>query len=205
MQKRSRVTRKKKPQRKNNHANILRIIGGDWRSRKLTFVDAIGLRPTPDRIRETLFNWLQGRVHGSRCLDLFAGSGALGLEALSRGAGELIFVEKNKAVATQLKRNLDALKSDALVYQDDALDFLQNQSQAFDIIFLDPPYRQGLLEKSLALINKQKLLQEHSLIYLEHESEITFDWQDFDLEMLKSSNSGQGSSFLLQSLRESVN
>lgn len=205
MQKRSRVTRKKKPQRKNNHANILRIIGGDWRSRKLTFVDAIGLRPTPDRIRETLFNWLQGRVHGSRCLDLFAGSGALGLEALSRGAGELIFVEKNKAVATQLKRNLDALKSDALVYQDDALDFLQNQSQAFDIIFLDPPYRQGLLEKSLALINKQKLLQEHSLIYLEHESEITFDWQDFDLEMLKSSNSGQVSSFLLQSLRESVN
>lgn len=205
MQKRSRVTRKKKPQRKNNHANILRIIGGDWRSRKLTFVDAIGLRPTPDRIRETLFNWLQGRVHGSRCLDLFAGSGALGLEALSRGAGELIFVEKNKAVATQLKRNLDALKSDALVYQDDALDFLQNQSQAFDIIFLDPPYRQGLLEKSLALINKQKLLQEHSLIYLEHESEITFDWQDFDLEMLKSSNSGQVSSFLLQSLREFVN
>lgn len=194
--------RKKKPQKQNN-TNILRIIGGDWRSRKLAFVDAPSMRPTPDRIRETLFNWLQGKVHGAHCLDLFAGSGALGLEALSRGASDVIFVETNKAVATQLKANLVTLKSNAKVYLTDALDFLENhtqqnqQNQVYDIIFLDPPYRQGLLEKTLTLIQQQQLLKQNALIYLEHETENSSDWEDFGFKILKQTKAGQVNSLLL--------
>ena len=198
------MARKKKPQ-KSSQSNVLRIIGGDWRSRKLTFVDALGLRPTPDRIRETLFNWLQGKVYGARCLDLFAGSGALGLEALSRGAKDVIFIEKNKAVATQLEKNLEILNSEATVHQTDALVFLVEQNlaeknQTVDIIFLDPPYRQGLLEKALALINQQKILHEKGLIYLEHESETDFDWNQLGFEVLKQSKAGQVNSLLLQKI-----
>jgi len=194
------VTKKRKPQRKNNVSNTLRIIGGDWRSRKLTFVDAVGLRPTPDRIRETLFNWLQGKVHGSRCLDLFAGSGALGLEALSRGASEVVFVEKNKNVATQLKHNLEILSANADVHQCDALLYLNQPTQAFDIIFLDPPYRQELLQKALEQINQQKLLHKHSLIYLEHEAESHLDWQTFGFQVIKQSQAGQVNCFLLETI-----
>jgi len=192
------VARKKKPQRKNSQSNTLRIIGGDWRSRKLTLVDALGMRPTPDRIRETLFNWLQGRVHGSRCLDLFAGSGALGLEALSRGASDVVFVEKNKSVATQLKSNLEILNANASIHQSDALIYLNKKTQPFDIIFLDPPYRQGLLEKTLEQINQHELLHKNSLIYLEHEAEHNIDWQTFDLQILKQSQAGQVHCFLLR-------
>lgn len=192
------MPRKKKPVKNSRHANVLRIIGGDWRSRKLSFIDATGLRPTPDRIRETLFNWLQGQVHGSRCLDLFAGSGALGLEALSRGASDVTFIEKNKAVAHQLQTNLALLKSDAKVQQNDALSFLSQATTPFDIIFLDPPYRQGLIDKSLHAINQQKLLHKHSLIYLEHEAEISLDWSHYGLEVLKQSKAGQVNCFLLQ-------
>lgn len=191
------MPRKKKPAKKSNHSNVLRIIGGDWRSRKLTFADAPGLRPTPDRIRETLFNWLQGRVYGSRCLDLFAGSGALGFEALSRGASEVVFVEKSKHVAAQLKNNLEILKSTAKVEQKDALDYLDNGALTFDLIFLDPPYRQGLLEKSLEKIMQQQLLHKDSLIYLEHEAENSFDWEKYGLEELKQSKAGQVNCFLL--------
>jgi 16S rRNA (guanine966-N2)-methyltransferase len=194
--------RKKHPKTKNKgkSSNTLRIIGGQWRSRKLPFVDAQGLRPTPDRIRETLFNWLQGEVRDARCLDLFAGSGALGIEALSRGAAEVTFIETNPAVVSQLKANLTLLKSDAPVAQDDALAFLAKQAneKPFDLIFLDPPYRQGLLEKSLLLISEHQLLNDNGLIYLEHESEEHFDWNKYGLNILKQAKAGQVSCFLLK-------
>ncbi len=190
---------------KRSNTNTLRIIGGEWRSRKLSFVDAEGLRPTPDRIRETLFNWLQGRIHGANCLDLFAGSGILGLEALSRGSAQVDFVEKNKTVAKQLEFNLDLLKSDAKVYQKDALDFLLEYKQAkkergrYNIIFLDPPYRQNLLEKALNIIcdKKNGLADENTLIYLEHESEESFNWDEFGLKVLKQADAGQVKSYLM--------
>ena len=188
-----------KNQGKNN--NTLRIIGGDWRSRKLPFIDALGLRPTPDRIRETLFNWLQGRVHGAKCIDMFAGSGALGFEALSRGAAEVIFVEKNPACAKQLIQNLNLLKTEMHVVQSDALSFLnkiQKPNQAFDLVFLDPPYRQGLIEKALSYLSHEKLIDEHTLIYLEHESDEQFNWHDFGLEILKEAKAGQVQSYLLK-------
>lgn len=183
------------------NSNTLRIIGGEWRSRKLPFVDTPGLRPTPDRIRETLFNWLQGRVHGAVCIDMFAGSGALGFEALSRGAKEVVFVEKNSACARQLNENLSLLKAESSVIQSDALSFLgkiQMPEKPFDIVFLDPPYRQGLIEKSLSYLESESLLDENSLIYLEHESEEVFDWNDFGLTVLKEAKAGQVHSFLLE-------
>ena len=182
-------------------SNTLRIIGGEWRSRKLPFVDAPGLRPTPDRIRETLFNWLQGSIHGANCLDMFAGSGALGFEALSRGAKGVTFVEKNPVCAAQIKDNLALLIVEAQVIQSDALSFLnliKNPNKPFDLIFLDPPYRQGLIEKSLVYLANENLIDENSLIYLEHEAEETFNWGDFGLLVLKQAKAGQVHSFLLK-------
>lgn len=182
----------------NKGNNILRIIGGEWRSRKLEFKDAPNLRPTPDRVRETLFNWLQGKVHGAHCLDLFAGSGALGLEALSRGAKEVVFVEKIAHVASQLEANLNILSAAANspVIKTDALSYLNNSKQAFDIIFLDPPFRQDFLPDVLSIILDKKLLSENGLIYLEHESEEIFDWQDYRLSTLKETKAGQVKSLL---------
>ena len=194
------VSLNKKGSRSKKGANTLRIIGGEWRSRKLHFLDAAGLRPTPDRIRETLFNWLRGDIHNAYCLDLFAGSGAIGLEALSRGAKTVDFVEKNAAVSTQLKTNLELLKNEAKVTQSDALSFLEKHlaEQSYDIIFLDPPYRQGLLDKSLKLLNSKGLMNSHSLIYLEHESEEEFDFTEYGLEILKQASAGQVQSYLLK-------
>ncbi len=198
---------KKKPQKnsKRSNTNTLRIIGGNWRSRKLSFVDAQGLRPTPDRIRETLFNWLQGYIHGANCLDLFAGSGILGLEALSRGAAQVDFVELNKSVVKQLEFNLDLLNSKMKVHQQNALDYLQeykagnSEGGGYNIIFLDPPYRKNLLEEVLELIcDKDKgLADKNTLIYLEHESEESFDWDKYGLKILKQASAGQVKCYLM--------
>ena len=127
----------------------LRIIGGRWRSRQLPVLNAEGLRPTTDRVRETLFNWLQMDIAGSRCLDLFAGSGALGLEAASRGANEVVMIENAPAVFKNLQQNVKTLEaSEVSLMQCDALDFLQHleSDNNFDIVFIDPPYQSGLLE-----------------------------------------------------------
>ncbi len=196
----NRTATKKSGSRNKKRANTLRIIGGEWRSRKLQFLDAPGLRPTPDRIRETLFNWLQGDIYNALCLDLFAGSGAIGLEALSRGAKSVDFVEKNAAASKQLISNLTLLKSDSNVYQTDALSFLNQHTadQPYDLIFLDPPYRQGLLDESLNLLTAKGLIGGHSLIYLEHESEESFDFTKFDLEIIKQASAGQVQSYLLK-------
>ncbi|SCZ53279.1 16S rRNA (guanine(966)-N(2))-methyltransferase RsmD [Thiohalomonas denitrificans] len=150
----------------------LRIIGGEWRSRRLSFPDVEGLRPTPDRVRETLFNWLQGRVEGARCLDLYAGSGALGLEALSRGAAEVVFVDSAPKVARQLEENLALLNSrDGRVVRSDVLNYLRGGGRPFDIVFLDPPFRHDLLEPSLRLLDQRGWLAPRARIYLESESD----------------------------------
>ena len=178
--------------------NTLRIIGGKWRSRKLSFISAPNLRPTPDRVRETLFNWLQSSIANARCLDLFAGSGALGLEALSRGASEVVFIEKHRTAARQLEQNLALLKTTNPVINQDAKTYLLKESQAFDIIFLDPPFRQGLLPIMLELILEKQLLNNNALIYLEHEAEVDYNWQDWQLEAIKETKAGQVKSYLLK-------
>ncbi|HSC67135.1 MAG TPA: 16S rRNA (guanine(966)-N(2))-methyltransferase RsmD [Cellvibrio sp.] len=150
--------------------NQLRIIGGQWRGRKLGFPDVDGLRPTGDRIRETLFNWLAPEIHGAHCLDLFAGSGALGLEALSRGAASSLLLEKHPAAARQLISNLQLLQAaDGRVEQVDSLDWLgrQTPSHRFDIVFIDPPFALDLWERIASALEAHAWLSDAAVIYLE--------------------------------------
>jgi len=150
----------------------LRIIGGEWRGRRIRFPRGSDVRPTPDRVRETVFNWLQSQVAGRRCLDLCAGSGALGLEALSRGAAEVVFVDADPAVAASLRETLGVLGAGdrGRVQRRDALAFLRAGATAgtpFDIVFLDPPYALRALPALAALLEREGWLRDGSLIYLE--------------------------------------
>lgn len=149
----------------------LRIIGGRWRGRRLTFPAVPGLRPTPDRVRETLFNWLTPFIDGARCLDLFAGSGALGLEALSRGAGDVVFVERDRRVVRTLRENLKTLGAVADIHPADALDWLSRDgsSEPFDIVFLDPPFGRNLLTPVCEHLEHYGWLKPGAGIYLESE------------------------------------
>ncbi|UCE90545.1 MAG: 16S rRNA (guanine(966)-N(2))-methyltransferase RsmD [Pseudomonadota bacterium] len=125
----------------------MRLIAGKWRGRKVAFFAAPGLRPTPDRVRETLFNWLAPIIEGANCLDLFAGSGALGIEALSRGARRVTLVENNSAVAECLQSQLQLLGADnAEVVRAEARHYLAGTAQCFDIVFLDPPYQSHFVQ-----------------------------------------------------------
>jgi 16S rRNA (guanine966-N2)-methyltransferase len=145
----------------------VRIIGGRWRGRRLPVADAAGLRPTGDRVRETLFNWLAPVIAGARCLDLFAGTGALGLEALSRGAAEAWFVERDAAVAAQLAKSIRRLDSEAAhVSVSDAMRFLAGPPRAFDVVFLDPPF-EGPALANLCTLLCAGWLAPGALIYLE--------------------------------------
>ncbi|MGI9344176.1 MAG: 16S rRNA (guanine(966)-N(2))-methyltransferase RsmD [Gammaproteobacteria bacterium] len=133
----------------------LRIIGGRWRGRRLQLPAGSAVRPTGDRIRETLFNWLAPTIAGARCLDLFAGSGALGLEALSRGAGETVFVEKDPVAVRQLKASIDTLGcEDARVARVDAAAFLRGSPAPFDVVWLDPPFGEFDLENLCTLLER---------------------------------------------------
>jgi len=155
-----------------NTRNRLRIIGGRWRGRKLDFPDAEGLRPTPDRVRETLFNWLQNDIVGARCLDLFAGSGALGLEALSRGAARAVLVENSKLAAQQLEAHLRTLQcNDGIAISMDAQTFLERGpgDARYNIVFLDPPFEKGLIKHCIELLEEKHWLAKDALIYLEME------------------------------------
>ncbi len=160
----------KNPPRNAKGTNQLRIIGGQWRGRKLGFPEVDGLRPTGDRIRETLFNWLAPEIQGAHCLDAFAGSGALGLEALSRGAQSSLLLEKNTAAAHQLKSNLQLLQAvNGRVEQVDSLHWLQQQpvSHKFDIVFIDPPFALYLWEPIAAALETRQWLSDGAVIYLE--------------------------------------
>ncbi len=151
--------------------NQLRIIAGQWRGWRLRFPNVPGLRPTPDRVRETLFNWLTPILPGARCLDLFAGSGALGLEALSRGAGEVVFVEQHAAAVAVLRENLVQLGvTTAQVNQADALRWLQRSPTPFDIVWLDPPFGQNWLVPVCAMLEQAGWLTATAWIYLESET-----------------------------------
>lgn len=149
----------------------LRIIAGTWRSRRFTFSEQPGLRPTPDRVRETLFNWLSGDIEGARCVDPFAGSGALTLEALSRGAALVLACDTSREVVNTLRGHLQTLGCDtAEVRQQDALALLATPpAKPFDIAFLDPPFRQDLLAPACAALENNDWLSPDALIYTESE------------------------------------
>jgi 16S rRNA (guanine966-N2)-methyltransferase len=149
--------------------STLRIIGGQWRGRKLSFTPAEGLRPTPDRVRETLFNWLSASVNGARCLDLFAGSGALGLEALSRGAISCDFVDSSAAALRQIEHHLHSLEAGeaARCHAVSALSFLQGSPAPYDIVFIDPPFGKQLIDPVCAQMANRGLVANDGFVYVE--------------------------------------
>jgi 16S rRNA (guanine966-N2)-methyltransferase len=150
----------------------LRIIGGEWRSRRLSFPDGAGLRPTPDRVRETLFNWLAPYIEGARVLDPFAGSGALYLEALSRGASMGLALDTNSAAISSLREHLGTLRCTVgKTHATDALRYLETQpAEQFDVIFLDPPFHQNLLTPACTLLEERNWLANDAWIYTESET-----------------------------------
>ncbi|MEM6514293.1 MAG: 16S rRNA (guanine(966)-N(2))-methyltransferase RsmD [Pseudomonadota bacterium] len=166
-----------------NRPGRLRIVAGNWRSRVLPVADVDGLRPTSERVRETLFNWLGPRIAGQRALDLFAGTGALGFEALSRGANEVVFVERSAKAARALREAAELLKADAAdIRQQDAFDYLRStKAPPFDLVFLDPPFADDSLADLCRLIDEQGTVRRGGRVYIEqdrHAEEIALppDW-----------------------------
>ena len=161
----------KRSAEKKSQPGRLRIVAGKWRSRLLEIADVPGLRPTSARIRETVFNWLAPGLAGARCLDLFAGTGALGLEALSRGAAHCDLVEKSARAVATLLSNVATLKSeDATVHATDALDFLRQADDGkFDIVFLDPPFAADMLSDLCRLLDEGSLHAENASVYIEED------------------------------------
>ena len=184
-------------QNRNNNAKKqqtgqVRIIAGQYRGRKLPVLMADGLRPTTDRVKETVFNWLMPYLVDSSCLDCYSGSGSLGFEALSRGAKSITFFELNSAAAKQLDANISLLKATkATVEKGNCLDLLAKASDKFDLVFIDPPFRQNLASKTAELLNKQSLLNDNAIIYVETESEITNLQLPINWQLLKEKVSGQ--------------
>lgn len=180
----------------------MRIIAGGWRGRRVHFPDMPGLRPTPDRVRETLFNWLQHAIVGARCLDVFAGSGALGLEALSRGAKSVVFVEQAQAAARSLVKELERLggTARAQVVEMGASRFLRSAAEAvgkpyggssFEVAFLDPPFGKDALAEFIPMIDQGNWVKPGGLVYLENEKsggapDLPSHW-----ELLKSKSAGE--------------
>ncbi|MGZ8261743.1 MAG: 16S rRNA (guanine(966)-N(2))-methyltransferase RsmD [Methylotenera sp.] len=184
--------------------NTVRINAGEWRSRLIKFPDATGLRPTPERVRQTVFNWLGQDLTGLKCLDLFAGTGVMGFEALSRGAAAVTMVEKSTPAYKALMENKQLLKAEhALILHQDALQFLSQNTQTFNVIFLDPPYHQQWLAKVLPLLRPH--LHSEGLIYVEAEYELdstlefTGDWQ-----VIKQSKAGNVFYHLLKSSHDNL-
>jgi 16S rRNA (guanine966-N2)-methyltransferase len=173
--------------------NSVRIIGGVWRGRRVHFPDMPGLRPTPDRVRETLFNWLQHSLSATRCLDLFAGSGALGLEALSRGAAETVFVEQFPAASRTLQEQLARLGAagKGRVMEMGAARFLRTPAKPFDVAFLDPPFGKDALAEYIPMLDSGGWLKAGGLVYLENERIAGIPTIPAHWEMLKSKSAGE--------------
>jgi 16S rRNA (guanine966-N2)-methyltransferase len=175
----------------NKSRNQLRIIAGDWRGRKLGFAPVPGVRPTPDRVRETLFNWLSPVVRGTRCLDLYAGSGALGLEAASRGAAEVVLVDNDPLVVSTLQNQLHRLKADRVrVLQVDIGAYLRGIAQPFDVVFLDPPFREQRLPDAIAQLEAGGWLADEAWVYLEAERDLELTLPS-NWELYRSKTAGQ--------------
>jgi 16S rRNA (guanine966-N2)-methyltransferase len=172
-------------------SNRLRLIGGQWRSRVIDFPDAPGLRPTPGRVRETLFNWLQFDLDGARCLDLYAGSGALGLEALSRGAASATLVDAHPAVCAALRQNVRKLAAAAEVVQCDAGRYLAGTASPYDLVFLDPPFGEGLLAACCRNLETRGWLAPAAMIYLEAEKRLMLDGLPENWQAVHSKTAGE--------------
>jgi 16S rRNA (guanine966-N2)-methyltransferase len=185
------MSKQRKQSAKPSNKGSIRIIAGLHRGRKLPVLMAEGLRPTTDRVKETVFNWLMPFIQDSNCLDCFAGSGGLGFEALSRGASHVSLIELNKAAVQQLRENQQLLKTDHVsVINSDAIHFIEGNTQKFDVVFLDPPFRKGFIEKTTQLLNENSLA-DNALIYIEMESEQNNQKLPLNWKLLKEKVAGQ--------------
>jgi 16S rRNA (guanine966-N2)-methyltransferase len=185
------MSKVKKQSDKNAPKGQIRIIAGQFRGRKLPVLMADGLRPTTDRVKETVFNWLMPYIQDANCLDCFAGSGGLGFEAISRGASAVTLVELNKLAAQLLKDNKALLKADNIqVIQQNALDFLHNNQQSYSLVFIDPPFRKGLAQQTAQLLS-EKGLTDDALIYVEMETDHNTQIMPSHWQLLKEKVAGQ--------------
>lgn len=179
--------------RKSNNGGFIRLISGQWRGKKLPVKDKQGLRPTTDRTKETLFNWLMHDIRDANCLDCFSGSGSLGFEALSRYAKFCTFLELDKQISTQLQINVDTLKvENTQIIQGDSLHYIsQAATLKYDVVFVDPPFNKGLVQPCLEQLECNGHLTESSLIYVEVESELSTLSVPENWSLLKEKTSGQ--------------
>jgi 16S rRNA (guanine966-N2)-methyltransferase len=170
----------------------IRIIGGQWRGRKLKVPALLGLRPTPDRVRETLFNWLAPIMPGAYCLDLFAGSGALGIEALSRGAAQVVMVDQAKVVLDQLRQQIAMLGAqNAEIYLAQVPAQLKAPDRPFDVVFLDPPFQDNLLLPTCFYLEENGFLADNASIYLESKDVVLAEQLPPNWELTKTKKAGQ--------------
>lgn len=180
-------------------SNKVKIIGGQWRGRNLPFPNVAGLRPTPARVRETLFNWLQYDIAASRCLDLYAGSGALGMEAASRGAKQVVQVDNNAQVCRQLKANTELVSAiQVKVVQQDVFRYLAGDAEGFNLVFLDPPFAQGLAVQAANWLEDKLWLASHAKIYIEVEHDLKLTGLPESWEMLKHKTAGEVGYYVFQ-------
>lgn len=173
--------------------NRVRIIGGEHRGRILQFPDAAGLRPTADRVRETLFNWLQAEIPGACCLDLFAGSGVLGFEAVSRGASHVTMIERDRKAFSMLEKSSKLLniKDKVNLVNRDALQWLRTSTRQFDVVFLDPPFNMEMLQPVIDCLAASSLLSPGALIYIEHDLHETTPSLPVDWTIRREKKAGQ--------------
>jgi 16S rRNA (guanine966-N2)-methyltransferase len=178
---------------------FIRIIGGEWRGRKLKVPDVLNLRPTPDRVRETLFNWLAPMIAGAYCLDAFAGSGALGFEALSRGAAHVVMADDSPKVIQLLQEEALIFKTEnAEIYRAKAPMQLKTPQKPFDIVFLDPPFSENLLYPTCHFLEEQHLLAPNAVIYLESRETLDEKMLPANWQIVKSKRAGQVAYHLAQ-------
>ncbi|WP_296805947.1 16S rRNA (guanine(966)-N(2))-methyltransferase RsmD [Thiocapsa sp.] len=170
----------------------LRIVGGRYRGRRLPIPNGTGLRPTSDRVRETLFNWLAPVIPGARCLDAFAGSGALGFEAVSRGAGEVVLIEQSGSVVRQLQANARRLGAEETrIVQSNAIRWLEGSGPPFDIVFLDPPFAEALWAPAIECLAQRGWLKPGSRVYLEAPARIGFPDLPPGWDLVRDKTAGQ--------------
>ncbi len=185
------MNKQRKQANKSAVKGSIRVISGQYRGRKLPVLMAEGLRPTTDRVKETVFSWLMPYIQESICLDCFAGSGGLGFEALSRGATHVSFVELNKSAVKQLQENQQLLNVNNMsIMQSDALEFIEKNTQKYDVVFLDPPFRKDFVAQAANLLDKNSLA-ENALIYVEMESEGNEQLLPPNWQLLKEKVAGQ--------------
>lgn len=197
----------KRPSKKSNksaQSGDIRIIGGNWRGRRLKVHNKEGLRPTTDRLKETLFNWLMMEIRGAQVLDCFAGAGSLGFEAASRGAQSVTCLEKDKQAASQLKENCQVLKASEQIHviQGDFFARIETFNTPFDIVFIDPPFHKGFVAKAINALIEQEVIADSALVYIEQESNAEFQLLNSELsskfELIKDKTAGQVSAQLFR-------